>query len=186
MLLQSSNQTLEAEKSTLPQQVETSSGRCLLDHFSPSKRQRTTVLGNQIPRPNCMQLCADIYNVISQKRERTSIWKTLDASSCTEDCTLECLAITAAATAAAARHLWECVFPHQETGAEGAKRGERGSRLSQQVTQNYPAPGNWSGFLSHLRPQNWRDSNGTNQRCIGQIEKWLPHEIHSGWSGKKQ
>ena len=34
------------------------SARRLLDQFSPSTRQRTTVLANQIPCRNCIQLCA--------------------------------------------------------------------------------------------------------------------------------
>ena len=66
-----------------------------------------------------------IYKVISQKKGTNFIRKTLDASSRTEDCTEECLAIAAAATAAATRHLWECVFSHQATGAESGKRGTR-------------------------------------------------------------
>ena len=38
--------------------MECSSGRSSLDQFSPSTRQRTTILANQIPCHNCIQLCA--------------------------------------------------------------------------------------------------------------------------------
>ena len=63
----------EPEKGTLPQQVENSSGRRLLDRFSPSTRQRTTVLANQIPCHNCMLSVPPdcIYKVFSQTGERT-------------------------------------------------------------------------------------------------------------------
>ena len=50
------------------------------------------------------------------KEGRNFIWKTLDASSRTEDCASGCLSIATAAIAA--RHLWECVFQRQEFGAE--------------------------------------------------------------------
>ena len=55
----------------------------------------------------------------------TSSWRSICASSRTEDCTSEWLAIAAAA--ATARQLGEFCFGHQETGAESAKRAERGS-----------------------------------------------------------
>ena len=61
---------------------------------------------------NCMQLCAGRLHLQSDiwKEGKNLIWKTLDASSRTEDSTQECLAIAAAAASAAARHIWECVF----------------------------------------------------------------------------
>ena len=67
--------TSKPEKSTLLQQVDNSSGRRQLDQFSPSTRQRTTFLANQIPRHNCFQLCAGRLHLQSdfskKKRERT-------------------------------------------------------------------------------------------------------------------
>ena len=95
-----------SRKSTLSQQVETSSGRRLLDQFSPSTRQSTTVLANQIPCHNCKQLCAGRLHPQSNfsKRRTNFIRETLHASCRTEDCTQACLAI-AAATAPAARHI---------------------------------------------------------------------------------
>ena len=82
---------LEAEKSTLPQQVEISSGRRLLDQCSPSTRQRTTVLANQIPCHDCMRLCAGRLRLQSDfsKRGKNLKWKTLDGSAWPEDGTRE-------------------------------------------------------------------------------------------------
>ena len=82
-----------------------------------------TVLANQIPCHNCIQLCDSRLHLQGEFSQwgKNFIWETLDASSCTEDSTQECLAIAAAATSAA-RHIGECCFGHQETGA---KRGTR-------------------------------------------------------------
>ena len=112
---------IKTETKTLSQQMEKYSGRRPLDQFGPSTRQRITILADNSVPADC------IYKVISQKRRTNFIRKTLDASSHTDDCTWECLAIATLA-AAAARHLWECVFKHQETSAESAESAERGTR----------------------------------------------------------
>ena len=48
---------LEVEKSTLPQQVEIYSGRCL-GQFSPGTGQRISILADKVSCRSCIQLCA--------------------------------------------------------------------------------------------------------------------------------
>ena len=68
-------------------------------------RSNAVIVHNSVPT-DC------IFKVISQRGERTLFQRALDASSRTEDSTQEC-----PATTAAAGHIGEFCFGHQETGA---------------------------------------------------------------------
>ena len=65
------------------------SQRRLLDQFSPSTRQRSTILANKVSCRNGVQLIAGRLHLQSEFSETNFIWKTLDASSRTEDGTSE-------------------------------------------------------------------------------------------------
>ena len=113
------------------QNVENSSGRRRLDQLSPSTRQRTTVEEDQIPCRSCMQLNAGRLRPRSDfsKGERTSR---------TED---------------SAQSSWQTQQqqqqPNTSVSAASSTRRQR-NKVTQQITQNCPAPGKWSGVLSHL------------------------------------
>ena len=96
------------------------SGRRLLDQFSPNTRQRITILADKVSCRDCMQFSADrmhcIYKEFSQRGGTNLIRETLDASSHTE------------------RRLYLRVLGNRSssnstpgTGAESAKRAERGT-----------------------------------------------------------
>ena len=73
--------------------MENYSGRRQLGQFSPGTGQMITILADKIQCRFCIQLCAGICKVISQKGQRT-LFERLDASTTTEDCAQEFLANT--------------------------------------------------------------------------------------------
>ena len=152
--------------------MENSSGRRLLDKFSQSQREWLQFWQTRSHAVIVIQLCAGRLHLQSNfwKKGRNFIWKTLDASSRTEDSTQKCLVI-AVAPAAAARHIWECVFLHQETGAE---RERERNKMTQQITQNYLASGNLSEVLSHLLKK-----KSLNLKSTSELK-----ELHKMWSWK--
>ena len=129
------------------------------------------VIGNSTVPSGC------IYKVISQRRGKNFICKTLDASSRTEDSTQECLAIAAAA---AARHIGECCFGHQETGAKRRNQFPQHPELLsvRKLMRSTESPVEKEAWISS-RPQNWKNctrcdpgrwrENGRNSKSSGEI-----------------
>ena len=110
---------LKAETSTRPQQVDIFSIRRRLVSFARAQDKRPqfwqtrshAIIAHSSVPADC------IHKVISQKGERILFERLSTPRPCTEGGTEECLAIAAAA----ARHIGECCFGHQEIGA---KRGQ--------------------------------------------------------------
>ena len=123
---------LQAETNTLLQQVGTSSGRCLLDQLSSGTRQRTTVLTNQNPCRNCIQLCASRLHLQSDVSKREK-WHLKDSRRLVLH-RRQYSRVTHRRVLLQAPRNW-CV-----------KR----NKVPQQTTQNHRASGNRCEVLSHL------------------------------------
>ena len=93
---------IKAEKSSLQEQVETLSGRSLLDSFGQGTRKRTAHWADKISRSCCLRFCSGRLHRKSgvQRRRKNSISEPLHASASSEDNLQGCHNFKAAAATA--------------------------------------------------------------------------------------
>ena len=166
--------------------MEVSSERLLLDQFSPSTRQRTTALANQIPCHNCLQLCAGRLHLQSDffKKEKEHLY--------------ERLSTRRPSTAAA--------VTTPESSVQGAPRNwwQKRTKVPKQTTQNHRASGNRCEvsespvqkeepeFKVDLRIEGiaqdviLKDEGRMDQiqKSGWQITNWISYQINRWWFGE--
>ena len=141
----------ETKNGTLPKQVETFSGRCLLGQFSQSTRHRNTILAHTVECHCCVLFCTTRMHLqayFSKWSTSFFFWETRDASISTKSCNQKSLAKAAAATAAA-RHIWKCISSQLETlcGNFGEGRDAERFQETQQRSQKPLAAGYCCGVM---------------------------------------
>ena len=148
------------------------SGCRLLGQFSPGTGRRTTILADKDQCRMCIQYCAGRLHLQFNFSERGNELYSRDSR---RQVPQRRLYLRVLGNRSSSKTPLRVRLP---VPGKWCRECRERNKVTQQITQNYPAPGNWSGVLSQVL----RKSEGIAQDVILKDEEWMGQQAAASGS----